>query len=144
MSVVPFLYQEYIVPGKVRLQFRHFPLQAESSLVALASECANEQGAFWPYHDYIFAKQGTGRDAFTKANLKSYASALGLDGAAFGACLDSGRYKDRVAQDRAEGEARGVKVTPTLFIGEQRVEGVVPMPQLRAAIESALGGVLSP
>ncbi len=141
MSVVPFLNKEYIVSGTVRLQFRHFPLRPESTLIAQAAECANEQNAFWPYHDYLFAKQGTGSNAFTKASLKAYAVALDLDGSTFGACLDSGRYKDRVAQDKAEGEARGMNSTPTVFIGDRGIQGVPSQAELKDAIEEALRSV---
>jgi protein-disulfide isomerase len=40
------------------LIFKHFSRLGEDSLSAvLASECANEQGKFWEYHDALFHNQ---------------------------------------------------------------------------------------
>src|SRR5262249_44354520 len=41
--------------GRVRLTFRHFPLDfhRQARPAALAAECAREQGAFWEMHDQI-------------------------------------------------------------------------------------------
>ena len=48
----------YAETGLVRFEYKHVALLgAESILAAEASECANEQGQFWPYHDIIFANQ---------------------------------------------------------------------------------------
>jgi hypothetical protein len=63
-------------------------LGPESRQAAEASECAAEQGAFWPYHDRLYERQaGENRGAFSQDNLKRFAVELGLNGQAFDACL---------------------------------------------------------
>lgn len=56
----PQLKKEYIDTGKVVMYYRHYPLPFHplAQPFAIASECANEQGKFWEYHDKIFQAQG--------------------------------------------------------------------------------------
>ena len=56
------LKKEYIDTGKIAFYYRHFPLTNIHPLAtpaALASECANDQGKFWEYHDLLFENQTT-------------------------------------------------------------------------------------
>lgn len=50
---------EYVNTGKAKLAFRHYPLSfhPNAQKAAEASECANEQGQFWKYHDILFNSQ---------------------------------------------------------------------------------------
>ncbi|MAU00589.1 MAG: hypothetical protein CL608_25880 [Anaerolineaceae bacterium] len=116
----------------------------ESIRAAEAAACANEQGQFWPYHDTLFANQrGENQGAFRDDTLQAFAAALGLDEAAFNACLDSGRYRDEVQAETAAGQERGVRSTPTLFINGEKVEGAIPFDQLQPMIEAALANATS-
>ncbi|MBI2049629.1 thioredoxin domain-containing protein [Candidatus Roizmanbacteria bacterium] len=56
----PQLKKDYIDTGKVVMYYRHFPLDFHplAKPFAMASECANEQGKFWEFHDKIFSEQG--------------------------------------------------------------------------------------
>ena len=56
----PQLKKDYIDTGKAVMYYRHFPLAFHplAQPFAVASECANEQGKFWDYHDKIFKEQG--------------------------------------------------------------------------------------
>lgn len=108
----------------VVFEFKHFPLSfhPNAQKAAEASECANDQGKFWEYHDKLFANQGS----LDVASLKKYASELGLDSAKFTACLDSGMKAGIVAADMAEGQNKGVQGTPAFFIGDQMISGAQP------------------
>jgi protein-disulfide isomerase len=124
----------------VHFEYNHFAfLGPESLQAAAASECANEQGQFWPYHDILFAnQQGENQGAFNDDALKAFAAALGLDETAFDQCLASGRYEEEVQSETAAGQARGVTSTPTLFINGEKVEGAIPFAQLQSRIEAIL------
>lgn len=124
----------------MRYLFRHYPfLGEESFLAAEASECAGEQGRFWEYHDKLFAEwKGEGSGAFLPPNLVRYAQELGLDGEAFSACLDSGRYREKVVKEREEGERNGVTSTPTVFINGQPIKGAQSFEAYRTVIEAEL------
>lgn len=134
------LAEAYAASGQVRFEYNNFAfLGSESFNAAEAAECANEQGQFWQYHDTLFANQrGENIGAFRTAALKNFAVAIGLDEAAFNDCLDSGKYKDGVLAEKAEGETRQVDSTPTLFINGEKVPDDIPHEQLPAFIEQAL------
>ncbi len=119
----------------MRFEFYNFAfLKEDSTWAAEAALCANDQGQFWPYHDILFANQGT----YSKANLKQYAEMLGLDTAAFDECLDTGRYTAEVQDQLAEGRDKGITVTPTMFINGLKAEGVQPFENLQEIIEQLL------
>lgn len=132
--------ETYADTGSVRFEYRHFAfLGAESTRAAEASECAAAQGQFWQYHDTIFANQrGENQGAFRDIVLENFAAALGLDTAAFNTCLDDRQYQDAVQADVAEGRARGVASTPTVFINGEKMDGLFSFAQLQPLIEAAL------
>jgi protein-disulfide isomerase len=119
---------------KVRLVYRHYPLQPNSQRAAEAASCANENGKFWPYHDLLFANQ----NAHADADLKRYAKDVGLDEQIFATCLDSGRGSKIVEQDAADGDAAGVTGTPSFFINGRPLSGALPFDAFKQAIEEAL------
>lgn len=126
---------EYGGTGQVRFEFGNMAfLREDSGWAAEAALCANDQGAFWPYHDILFANQGT----FSKSNLKQYAEMLGLEAEAFDECLDSGRYAEEVQNQLAEARGKEVTSTPTLFINGLKAEGVQPFENLKEIIEQLL------
>jgi protein-disulfide isomerase len=132
----PQLVATYVAQGKVKIVYRHFAfLGAESQWAAEASECADEQGKFWEFHDRLFASQaGENRGTFSKDNLKRIGEALGL-GPSFVACVDSGRYAQRVRDETKVGEGKGVRATPTLFVQDRKIEGAASFEQLKAIID---------
>jgi protein-disulfide isomerase len=136
------LRKDYADKGKVRFVFRHFPFIGEESLwAAEASECANAQGRFWDYHDKLFAEQGgENQGAFSRDNLKRFASELGLDTAQFNACLDSGQYKSQVQDEFNEARRLRIDSTPTILVDGHVVQNGGSYPVLQAAVEAALAG----
>ncbi len=112
--------EKYVKTGKVKMVFRNFAFLGENSFFAAeATECANDQDKFWKFHDYLFANQGAGeQSAFTRDNLKKIAGELGLDAEKFNACLDSGKYAEKVKNSAGAGRKYGVISTPTTFIGK--------------------------
>lgn len=132
--------KDYLDTGKAKLYFRHFAfLGEESNWAAEASECANEQGQFWQYHDYLYKNQGGENvGAFSKDNLKGFAAALGLNTSQFNTCLDSGKYTKAVQDDVSAGQTAGVTGTPTLFINGIMLVGAEPYANIKAQVEKAL------
>lgn len=118
---------------EVAFVFKQFPLDSSCNTsisrmvhqnacqLAAAAECAHEQGKFWALHDAIF-EQGS---AYKVESLERDAARLGLDAAAFKACLDSGRGLDAVKRDIAEAARLGVSSTPSYFINGVPVVGVL-------------------
>ena len=93
--------------------FRHFALKARhprAVALAHAAEAAGLQGAFWPFHDGLFADQGHIDDP----HLWDRCRALGLDLDRFEADRRSDAVALRVARDLREGMRAGVTSTPAL------------------------------
>jgi protein-disulfide isomerase len=134
-QTLPQIKQEY--EGKIRFVFRDFPLSQlheNAEKAAEASECADDQGKFWEYHDKLFNSQS----ALDVASLKSYASQLGLDTGAFDQCLDSDKYAQEVQKDLQDGDSYGVTGTPAFFVNGLLVVGAQPFATFKAAIDAAL------
>lgn len=143
-DTLPLIKKTYIDTGKVKLVYRDYPLTSlhpMSEPSAEAFECAQDQNKGWEMHDKMFgeqAKKGTGTIAYTVADLKTWAKQIGLEAATFNQCLDSGKYKDEVAKDIADGTAAGVSGTPSFFVNGRLLVGAQPFAQFQALIEKEL------
>jgi len=124
----------------VRFGYQHFAfLGDESQWAAEASECAGAQSenAFWAYHDKLFSSQnGENQGAFSKDNLKRFASELGLDTKAFNECMDSGKYTDVVQSETQFGQTLGVRSTPSFVVNGQPVIGAQSFETFQQLIEA--------
>lgn len=128
-------------PKDVRIVFKQFPLDfhEQAREAAEASLAANEQGKFWPMHDKMFAhNESLNREAIRKS-----AEEIGLDVKALDQSLDSGRYRERVDEDIADGMKIGVNGTPLFFINGRRYNGMRTMEAIRPIIESEIKGASS-
>lgn len=134
------LKKDYIDTGKVKFAYRNYAfLGQESTWAAEAASCANEQGKFWEYHDYLFDHQGGENvGAFSKDNLKKFASEVGLNTDQFNSCLDTDKYAKQVADDTEAGQKAGVNGTPATFVNGQILVGAVPYDQLKTLIDKEL------
>ena len=118
----------YVKNGSLRLVFRDFAFLGafakpyikandESINAAIAARCAEDQGKFWEYHDYLFTHQnGEDQGNFSVAHLKSFAKDLALDTTTFNQCLDAKKYAQAVDDSKAEASNAGVNGTPFSFL----------------------------
>jgi len=100
--------------GGARVVFRHFALKARhprAVALAHAAEAAAAQGAFWPFHDALFADQGRIDDPHLWARCER----LGLDVARFDVDRRRPEVIARVTRDLREGMRAGVTATPALL-----------------------------
>jgi protein-disulfide isomerase len=101
--------------GRVRLVWRHFPLEGvhpHALGAALASEAAAAQGKFWEMHDVLLDNQ-----AHLKTNhLRGYARRLELDSVRYEAEMEEQLYLQRVREQIDGGGKSGVRGTPTFFV----------------------------
>ena len=128
-------------PGKIRLVYKDLPLDSlhpQARVAAEAAQCAHEQGKFWAYHDRLY-ERGTDTAA---ATLTAVATEAGLDVAAFGQCLESGRQKATVQRSLDEGESFGATGTPTFFINGRMMSGALPLETFTRVIDEELSGTV--
>ncbi|MBS3168056.1 thioredoxin domain-containing protein [Candidatus Woesearchaeota archaeon] len=127
---------EYVKTGKVKINFKHFPLPFHeyARKAAEATECAGDQGKFWEMHDSIFLLG----ENLEENKLKKAAADIGLDSELFNNCLESSAMKIRVDKNLAEGRAAGVDSTPYFIIGNETISGNRDFILFKNAIEKQL------
>src|SRR5262245_62381556 len=94
METEPKIIEAYIVPGKAKLVYRHLLQLGDGSVrTAEASECAADQGQFWPMHGMLYHRQD---EVYATDNLDTtlvgFAGDLKLDTAAFSNCLTTNKH----------------------------------------------------
>jgi len=149
-QTLPLIEENYIDTGKVKLVYKDLPLDnlhPNARPVHIASECADEQGKFWEYHDVLFEKQSEWQQLSStdlSSTLTVYASDLGLQSASFETCLQSQDIADEVNKDTLEAASYGATGTPTFFIGTEKdgfikLVGAQPYAAFQGAIDNLLG-----
>ncbi len=141
-TVEPQLIEEYVKTGQVRIEFHQFPLSIHApgaEMGAMASLCANDQNAFWTYHNRLFPAQDQGQAGFTIDALVRYADELGLDSRALMDCMSSQKYRDQVLASGDEAIRLGLNATPSILVNGVRMNNPFDYEgEVKAAIESAL------
>jgi len=142
--VAPQLVDNYVTPGKAKIVYHDYAFLGQESIdAAVAARCADQQGKFWAYHDYLFANQhGENQGAFSRDRLLQMAAAVGLDKNAFTQCLDDAATAQAVQAESQQGYGQGVTSTPTIFVNGVKQDSY-DYPTLSASIDAALG-VTSP
>ncbi len=141
-GVVEELLTQY--PGKIRVVFRHFPLdEACNPLVkrkihehacaaARSAYCAGRQGKFFPMAKTLFG------GAVEDADHKPLAAELGLDVEAFSRCLLSPEARSTILDDIQAASQNGVRGVPVLFLNGRPVKGAQPIDTYRQIINEEL------
>ncbi|MBR9705698.1 DsbA family protein [Candidatus Pacearchaeota archaeon] len=132
----PQIKSEYIETGKVKLEFKDFPLSfhANAQKAAEAAKCSGEQDKYFQMHDKLFGLGVVGG----VNTFKKYAKDIDLDTDKFDQCLDSGKYASQVQAEFREGQQKGVSGTPTFFINDQKIVGAQPFEAFQQIIEQEL------
>jgi protein-disulfide isomerase len=123
--------------GKIRFQFRHFPLTLIHQRSLKASEsavAAGQEGKFWEMHNVLF----NNRRNLGTTSLKLYSKEAGINNKKFLEDLVNGMYGWEVQDDIKEGHRRGVKDIPAFFINDVMLHVKPTYANLSAAISAAL------
>jgi protein-disulfide isomerase len=123
--------------GRVRLVFRHFPLEEvhpHALHAALAAEAAAGQGKFWAMHDVLFDNQSH----LKLPQLRSYAQRIELDMARYDADMGDTVYLQRVREDIEGGRRSGVRATPGIFLNGAIQDASFGLQQLYDRVEAEL------
>jgi len=141
----PAIFENYIDTGKANLIFVDLAiLGRDSPKAAAATYCAEEQGAYWEFHDLLYTSQESQIDNgwASPERLKAFAFSLGLDMDLFDNCLDSGKFLKRVQFNTNEAKKQGATGTPTFIIvssdGQQKIGGAQPFSVFKNIIDSMI------
>jgi protein-disulfide isomerase len=147
-TLFPELFKEY--GDRVQFVYKDFPLSEIhpwATHAAVDANCLASQNAdaYWDFADFIHANPGQvnsekGRDSEFAA-LDRMAMQQGqkhnVDVAKLQSCIKA-QNEDAIKASVKEGEALGVEATPTMFVNGQKVDGALPVSELRAVFDSAL------
>lgn len=122
--------------GQVGLIWKDFanPNHLNAKYAAMAARCAADQGKFWEYHDYLFENQS----ALSRELYNQIALELNLDLASFNSCLDNQDKMKYIGQGLEDGQRLGVEATPTLFIGNTKIDFALTYDELKEVVEYEL------
>ena len=147
-TLFPELLKEY--GDRVVFIYKDFPL-AEihpwATHAAVDANCLGSQNAdaYWEFADYVHANQPEfnsqkGHEAqFAALDQLTLQQAQkhGLDSAKIQTCVQV-QNEEAINASRKEGEAIGVDSTPAMFVNGQKVDGALPIEEIRAILDSAL------
>ncbi len=144
-QVIRQIIEDYAKTGKLKIVFRHFPLDSihkKAEKEAEASECAGTLGGndkFWEYVNKVFEITPSS-DGLDPAQLPKIAQNIGLDINKFTECLNSGKFKDRVQADYQDAANAGANGTPFSVLinsaGEKfPLNGFLTYQQLKAVLD---------
>src|SRR5215213_2521447 len=144
----PLINETYIQSGKVALVFKHLPNRGFDSMGAsLATQCTNDQGKFWEFHQLLYKNQKPIDSGWvSKENLKKFAVEIsGLDMNKFISCFDSQKYKSFVEKDIELASSFGFQDTPSFIIVNSKdgsnpeiLKGAHPFPSFKTIIDKKI------
>lgn len=139
-QVLPLIKSEYIDTGWVRLVYMAFPIVSDNSQKAAeAAECAGDQDNFWEMHDKLFGQLDEWSDGGKAVTFfKKYAGELQIEWTAFSRCIDTGKYREKVQDQKDTGTYWEVTGVPTFFINGNVITGAQPFSVFQDVIDEAL------
>lgn len=135
----PYVRDRLVATGKVRFVYRDYPLDQHrwSRFAAHAAACANAEGKFWELHEAIYRTQSEWAGSRSAgARFRDLARDVGVNLAAYDACMNSLQYAGRIQAMLDLGVRLGVNATPTFVIGGRLYPGVQVYDRLRALVDS--------
>ncbi|HID50763.1 MAG TPA: hypothetical protein EYP41_01840 [Anaerolineae bacterium] len=123
-----------VLPFALPGQTGDYPTMA----TAVASLCANEQGAFWQFHPAAFKLMDTPALFNTREGWLLTAESLGLDMEAFSSCLDNNNYEDVIRANINAAQNAGISATPSFSINGEILRGNQPVDVFMQRIDSFL------
>jgi protein-disulfide isomerase len=133
--------KNWIADGKVRLVFRHYPLDGLALRAAAVTDCFKGD-RFFAFLDLLYENQkrwATAKDPL--AVLGQYAKLAGMTQKRFDACVNDKADMDKILQRAREARDKyQVNSTPTSFINGTKVEGAQPYATFEAIFKKLAPG----
>lgn len=111
---------------RINFVVRYFPIQSHfnAQRAARAVEAAARQGTFEPMYKKMFETQSQWGEQQVPADatFRGFASEMGLDMVTFDTDYNDPATLERINIDVADGEALGVRGTPTIFLNGEQLE----------------------
>lgn len=131
----------WIADGKVRLVYRHFPLDGLALRAAAVANCI-EGDRYFAFLDILFENQRQwAANPDPLKVLGQYAKLAGLSQERFDACANDQAEMDKILTRAQEGRAAyNVNSTPTVIVNDKKFEGERSFERLEAAFRKIVPG----
>jgi protein-disulfide isomerase len=141
LNTMPRLVQDYVRPGKVRMEFRTLAFIGPDSVrAARVAQAAAQQDKLWNFVDLAYFNQGKENSGWaTDALLKRLATAAGVDANGAFAARDGAAVTAALKSAQTLATSSGVQSTPTFLVGRGSQLKAVDAAGLPAAIKAAVG-----
>ena len=147
-TLFPDILREY--GDRVTFFYKDYPLAeihpwAIHAAVDAGCLAAQNNDAYWDFADYLHANKqviDNGRTPDARLDVVDKMAMMqgqrhNVDSTRLAACVKA-QNEDQVRASMKEADSLGVSATPTLFINGQKIDGAVPISELRAALDTAL------
>lgn len=123
-------------PGKIRVMFKHMPLQNFARREAQYFEALARQdhALAWKFHDRAFAEQKKVATEKEKA-MQEIVAALGADRDRLARDLEKKEIADRIDADMKEAQRFGLRGTPMFLINGVSVRGAAPIEEFERVMQ---------
>ncbi|MBN3512093.1 DsbA family protein [Mycolicibacterium nivoides] len=142
-DIEPELVNRYVDAGRLRIEWRDFPIFGPQSMsAARAGRAAAEQGKFWEFNSAVYAAAPERSKAdLTDEALIDFARQAGVpDIDKFTAGMRGSAFDAAINSDLAQGTGIGVPSTPAFLINDVPMLGAQPIEDFVRAIDGALAG----
>ncbi|MFZ1654373.1 MAG: DsbA family protein [Candidatus Moraniibacteriota bacterium] len=130
--------------GKAGFVWLYANGHGNGEMATKALYCAHEKGKFWEVHDLLMNETGYSllnddvkndiAKAGTLANFLKSAVSVGE----MQACLESGKYDNRIVDDMAVAQQFGFRGTPSFFINQTNFAGAVSFKEMQSTVDKLL------
>jgi len=128
--------------GKVRLLFRHYPLNKPALDAALLLSCVPQNSAIEALDTLFYEQNKWSLAEKPRAYLKQYFAKAGLDESAVETCLADEKQKEALVSEQSKArEELDVRSTPTVFINGALYTGSYQMNVLDREITAILKNI---
>lgn len=141
-TVWPRVRSEWIETGRVFWHFVPFDVGlfdgSAAGQRAAACAAAQDEAAFWRFHDILYERQVEWTNAKQPATtFLRYANELGLDTGELATCYRENRVGESLDAANRAARRRNVRATPTFFINGEPVVGAYPYERFAAMLSEA-------
>ncbi len=137
--------QKLVKEGKAAFAWLYTPGHGNGEMGTKAMYCAFEKGKFWEVHDLLMGAKAYDLLNNTIKNDKAKSGELAdflapvFDSAAMKACLDSGKYDNRLQEDIPLAQSLGFSGTPGFYFNTTNFSGAYNYTEMEPTVKTALG-----
>lgn len=139
LDVLPKLREEFVDPGKIRYEFRDFPLPVNkwswnAASAARGVQDSVDDATYFDFAHELFENQ----DSYSMSLVQDLADEAGADGCDIRGDAKFGTYRPFLEAEQQRAVDRGLQGTPTVVVGDRRVNPEYGA--IRSAVQSQLDG----